>query len=319
MKILIAEDDIISRTIFQRAVENLGHEYLVAEDGDEAWKLYQENPSIEVVISDWMMPGTDGLELCRRIRENELDTYAYFLFLTALEDKEHLVTGLQSGADDYLTKPLDQAELQARLTTAYRFTSLHQRLAGQNAELKKLNHLLFEQSREDPLTSLGNRLKMNEDLEKLHGQVQRYGQSYAAVLCDVDRFKDYNDRYGHQAGDELLKEVARTITYQCREGDTAYRYGGEEFLVILPEQSLEKAASAAERLRQAVEELDVEHKDGVAGVVTISAGVAMPPNKAKQTPHGLLAEADKTLYRAKMAGRNRVALNMGARDPRYSC
>ena len=308
MKILIAEDDAVSRMILQRAVEKSGHECLAAEDGERAWELYRETPEVDAIISDWMMPGMDGLELCRRVRAKEQEGYIYFIFLTALRDREHLLMGLEAGADDYLSKPLDSDELQVRLISARRVTGLHRRLAFQNGELEMLNRKLFEQSREDPLTHLGNRLRLREELEALRARAERYGHSYSAVLCDVDRFKPYNDHYGHLAGDEVLQKVAETVAAQCRSGDTAYRYGGEEFLVILPEQSQESAASIADRLRRAVEDLRIPHEaNDPPGVVTISAGVATLPAEASKSVDDLLGEADAALYRAKQSGRNRVA------------
>ena len=306
MKILIAEDDAVSRTILRRAVEKLGHECLAAADGEEAWGLYKENPDLDVIISDWMMPGVDGLELCRRVRGDDRDGYTYFIFLTALGDREHLLQGLEAGADDYLSKPLDRDELGMRLTSAMRVTDLHRRLAFQNGELEKLNRMLFEQSRQDPLTSLGNRLRLREDLQVLQSRTERYGHSYAVVLCDVDFFKAYNDRYGHLAGDDVLRRVAATISSDLRTGDTAYRYGGEEFLVVLPEQDAEAAAAITDRLRQAVEGLGIPHADGgPGGVLTISAGVAVSTGAGDTD--GLLKAADEALYAAKSGGRNRVA------------
>jgi two-component system, cell cycle response regulator len=306
LRILIAEDDAVSRTILRRAVEKLGHECLAAADGEEAWGLYKENPDLDVIISDWMMPGVDGLELCRRVRGDGREGYTYFIFLTALGDREHLLQGLEAGADDYLSKPLDRDELGMRLTSALRVTELHRRLAVQNGELEQLNRMLFEQSRQDPLTSLGNRLRLTEDLQVLQSRTERYGHTYAVVLCDVDFFKAYNDRYGHLAGDDVLRRVAATISSGLRTGDTAYRYGGEEFLVVLPEQGAEAAAAITERLRQAVEDLGIPHADGgPGGVLTISAGVAVSTGSGDAD--GLLKAADKALYAAKSEGRNRVA------------
>ena len=306
MKILIAEDDAVSRTILRRALEKLGHGCLAASDGEEAWGLYKENPDIDVIISDWMMPGVDGLELCRRVRDHGREGYTYFIFLTALGDREHLLQGLEAGADDYLSKPLDRDELGMRLTSALRVTELHRRLAFQNEELEKLNRMLFEQSRQDPLTSLGNRLRLREDLQVLQSRTERYGHSYAVALCDVDFFKAYNDRYGHLAGDDVLRRVAATISSGLRTGDTAYRYGGEEFLVVLPEQDAETAAATTDRLRGAVEALQIPHADGTPrGVVTISAGVAI--STEARDADALLKAADDALYAAKKAGRNRVS------------
>ena len=308
MRILIAEDDVVSRTILRRAVEKIGHECLAAADGEEAWGLYKENPDLDVIISDWMMPRVDGLELCRRVRNLDRDGYTYFIFLTALGDREHLLQGLEAGADDYLSKPLDRDELGMRLTSALRVTDLHQRLAFQNVELEKLNRMLFEQSRQDPLTSLGNRLRLREDLQVLQSRTERYGHNYAVALLDVDFFKAYNDRYGHLAGDAVLRRVAATISSGQRTGDTAYRYGGEEFLVVLPEQDAEAATAITDRLRQAVEDLGIPHADGgPGGVLTISAGGAVSIGAGDAD--GLLKAADKALYTAKSGGRNRVALD----------
>jgi two-component system chemotaxis response regulator CheY len=306
LKILIAEDDAVSRTILRRAVEKLGHECLAAADGEEAWGLYKENPDIDTIISDWMMPGVDGLELCRRVRGDGREGYTFFIFLTALGDREHLLQGLEAGADDYLSKPLDRDELGMRLTSALRVTELHRRLAFQNGELEKLNRMLFEQSRQDPLTSLGNRLRLREDLQVLQSRTERYGHSYAVALCDVDFFKAYNDRYGHLAGDDVLRRVAAAISSGLRGGDAAYRYGGEEFLIVLPEQDAEDADATTDRLRRAVEDLGIPHADGTPrGVVTISAGVAMSPEA--EDADALLKAADTALYAAKEAGRNRVS------------
>ena len=306
MKILIAEDDAVSRTILRRAVEKTGHECLATADGEEAWGLYKEDPDLDVIISDWMMPGVDGLELCRRVRGDNRDGYTYFIFLTALGDREHLLQGLEAGADDYLSKPLDRDELGMRLTSALRVTELHRRLAVQNEELEQLNRMLFEQSRQDPLTSLGNRLRLREDLQVLQSRADRYGHSYAIVLCDVDFFKAYNDRYGHLAGDDVLKRVAATLSSGLRTGDTTYRFGGEEFLLVLPEQDTEAATAITERLRQAVEDLGIRHADGLPlGVVTVSAGVAVSAEAGDAD--GLLKAADRALYTAKESGRNRVS------------
>jgi two-component system cell cycle response regulator len=306
LKILIAEDDAVSRMILQRSVEKFGHECLAAADGEAAWRLYRQTPEVDVIISDWTMPGMDGLELCRMIRGEERDVYTYFIFLTALGDKDHLLKGLEAGADDYLSKPLDRDELQVRLKSASRVTTLHRQLAGQKAELERLNRRLFEESRQDPLICLGNRLRLREDLEVLRGRVERYSHNYSAVLCDVDFFKPYNDHYGHPAGDEVLRKVANTIADHLRSGDTAYRYGGEEFLIILPEQTLESAVSTADRLRQAVEDLRIPHEKNPPGVVTISTGVAALSAGESKSTDDLLKEADEALYRAKESGRNRV-------------
>ena len=305
MRILIAEDDPPSRLIHQMIVEKRGHECLMAENGEEAWEIFRKT-EVDVVLSNWMMPNCDGLELCRRVREHK-GPYTYFILLTARGDKEHVLEGIKAGADDYLTKPLDAEELSVRLVSASRVTSLHRQLTEKTETLERMNQLIFEQARKDPLTKLGNRLQLHEDLELMRGRMQRYGHSYSALLCDVDFFKPYNDRYGHLSGDEVLVAVANTVAEHLRSGDRAYRYGGEEFFVVLPEQSMEEACLVAERVRSAVEELGIPHDaKNPPGVITISVGVSSLPAEERRPISVLLEEADAALYRAKRSGRNRV-------------
>jgi diguanylate cyclase (GGDEF)-like protein len=306
MRILVAEDHTASRLILEAAVASLGHECIAATDGEEAWRLF-EHADVDVVISDRMMPGMDGLELCRRVRASERDAYTYFIFLTAFNEKTQVVSGMEAGADDYLVKPLDTDELKMRLLVASRVTALHRQLSEQSAELKRLNRRLFDQSRTDPLTQLGSRLKLREDIETIYAMASRYGHTYCAVMCDIDFFKAYNDSKGHIAGDEVLRAVARALMNACRGGDRAYRYGGEEFLVLLPEQTLDRGLVAAERFRQAIEGLAIPHDGNLTNrVVTISAGVASLSRGEVKSAEAWLNEADAALYRAKQLGRNRV-------------
>src|SRR5260370_29252466 len=258
MRILIAEDHDATRLVCGGGGRLVGHDCVAASDGEEAWQLFQK-VDVDAVISDRMMPGTDGIELCRRIRANGRATYTYFIFLTGFDEKSEVIHGMEAGADDYLIKPLDADELKNRLLVAARVTSIHRELARQSVELERLNHQLFEQSRADPLTKLGNRLRLREDLELIRARVQRYGHTYCAVMCDVDGFKAYNDSNGHLAGDDVLCAVARALISTSREGDQAYRYGGEEFLVLLPEQSLDTGLPAGELYRQSPETMALPH------------------------------------------------------------
>ena len=301
MKILVAEDEAVPRAILRAALQSLGHECLEAEDGEEAWEVFSGTPGVDVVISDRLMPGMDGIELCRRIRAEGGEGYAYFVFLTSLGNKQNLLEGIRAGADDYLGKPLDLDELRVRLISAARVTGLHKRLSEQKRELR-------QQARKDPLTGLGNRLALHEDLKALAARARRYGHGYCAALYDLDHFKAYNDRHGHLAGDEALRSVANALAGRSREGDAAYRYGGEEFLVVMPEQTLESARAAADLVRRTVEELRIPVGAGKpAGAVTVSAGVAALGTGDNEGADALLREADAALYRAKETGRNRVA------------
>ena len=200
MKVLVADDDPGSLLVARAAVKRSGHDCLTAADGDEAWALYLEHQP-DVVVTDWMMPGMDGLALCRAIRARGADLYTYIVLLTSQGSRDDVLAGLEAGADDYVTKPLDPFVLHARLLVALRVTTLH-------ADLAHYRKVLSQQARTDPLTGLHNRLKLSEDLEQLHARSQRYAEGYCVAMCDVDNFKSYNDIYGHQAGDLALRAVA---------------------------------------------------------------------------------------------------------------
>jgi two-component system, cell cycle response regulator len=313
MRILIAEDDDTSRLILEAAVTQRGHEFVSTRNGYEAWQAFQD-AKIDVVISDRSMPQMDGIELCKRIRSTPDAGYAYFIFLTSFSDKRFTADGMDAGADDYLSKPLHPEELAVRLNVAARITDLYRQLAAQKAELQELNRKLFAQARIDPLTQIGSRRKLTEDLELLSARVERYGERYCAVMCDVDYFKLFNDTYGHLAGDSVLQSIARALANGVRGGDQVYRYGGEEFLLILPAQSLDGGQISAERLRSAVEALDIPHAASPAKKVTVSMGVATFSSDQGKTAAEWLEQADAALYRAKRLGRNKVnadrALNM---------
>jgi two-component system, cell cycle response regulator len=302
MRVLIADDSATPRMLLRREVERLGHECIVANDGAEAWEIFQERGA-DVIISDWMMPRLDGPDLCRKVRANASGSYTYFILLTSLDHHEHVLEGMQAGADDHLTKTFGHHELQARLIAATRVTALHDRLARQQAELERLNADLFDSSRVDFLTGVGNRLRQDEALAALLQRARRYGQVFSVALFDVDHFKAYNDTLGHLAGDEVLHTVAQSLAEQSRGLDSVYRYGGEELLVAFPEQQLESAATAAERMRSAVEALAIPHP---SGLVTVSAGVAQIEPDGGDDLAALLKRADVGLYQAKEAGRNRV-------------
>jgi len=306
MRVLIAEDDPVLLFILKTAVEQLGHECATAEDGLKAWEIVQARP-LDVVISDWMMPGLDGIELCRRIRNASRPDYIYFIFLTGLGEKSQTRAGIEAGADDYLLKPLDQHELQLRMLVAARITTLHAELTEKTRELEQMNQQLAEQGRTDALTKLGNRLRLHEDLEVLAARARRYGQRYCVAMCDVDHFKRYNDTHGHGAGDDVLRRVAAAIRSTARTEDGVYRYGGEEFLLILPEQTLPVAAVALERVRKAVEALAIPRDTAPSGgVVTVSVGIAALGAREGGGVERMLKQADAALYRAKAAGRNNV-------------
>jgi two-component system chemotaxis response regulator CheY len=302
MRVLAADDSPTSRLVLARELKRLGHDYVLAADGAQALAALQE-AHVDVVISNWLMPGIEGPELCRRLREDD-GPYTYFIMLTSLDEPRYVMEGMRAGADDYLVKPFSPNELEARLIGVQRVVALHRRLSAQQAELERLNARLLESSRRDHLTGLLNRRCLDEALDELLARYARYGGSFSVALFDVDRFKHYNDSLGHVAGDEVLRTIADALSAQCREVDRAYRYGGEELLLALPETGLDDAVAAAERIRAHVERLALRHGDGR---VTVSAGVATVEPGDQERSDRLLERADRALYEAKRAGRNRVA------------
>lgn len=310
MRIIIAEDDHVTRLILEAELRRLGHKVLTAQDGQGAWALYAASGA-DVIISDGMMPGVDGFELCRRVRSAQADSYPYFIFLTSLADQSFVRRGMEVGADDYLPKPLDPAILSARLVVASRISDLHRRLARQQVELAVMNDALFAQARTDPLTGLANRLCLGEDLVQLARRVEE-GTTFSAIMCDVDHFKLYNDNYGHQAGDAVLRKVTSSLRQTLRTGDRAYRYGGEEFLVIAPVRSSAEAGSIAERFRAAVEELAEPHAKSLFGIITLSVGTSVSTQRPPFDVTAWLGAADEALYRSKEHGRNRNTLRSAA-------
>jgi two-component system cell cycle response regulator len=306
VKVLIADDSAVPRIILEKALTSLGHETVTAADGQEAWERFVVFQP-DVVLSDWLMPGVDGIELCRRIRSSDADRYAYFVLLTAMTEVDHAVTAMTAGADDFMVKPLDRVALEATLIAAKRVTALHDELRDQRSKLVRLNSLLHDDARRDPLTMLGNRLRLSEDLAGAAARIARYGHSYCLAMFDIDYFKRYNDQLGHPAGDEALRAVAQALAGAARSGDMAYRYGGEEFLVLLPEQTLETAVVAVERLRGAVQDLGLTHPDNPpSDVVTISGGIAESTAADPIAVDEWVHRADVALYRANALGRNRV-------------
>ncbi len=305
MKILVADDDSTSRLIARMALQRLGHQCDIVTDGNQAWSAFRSGHP-DVVISDWMMPGQTGLQLCQNIRADPNGGRVYLILITSQGAHDQIVAGMNAGADDYLIKPLDPDELEVRLIAAARVTSLHGQLADQRTQLEHLNHELSTLARRDPLTGLNNRRVLQEDVELLEARVIRYGHRYCMALLDIDHFKSYNDTHGHQAGDGVLHTVSAQLQRQARAGDGLYRYGGEEFLCILPEQDLATGIHVTQRMRGSVQELNIPHNANSTGMITVSAGVAALDPERGRPAYEVLKEADDALYEAKRRGRNRV-------------
>ncbi len=283
----------------------MGFEVTDAADGDLAAAAVDAG-HFDIVVSDWMMPGKSGVELCAHVRGQQGRPYAFIILITARGGKESFLEGMAAGADDYLTKPIDKDELAARMMAARRVVEVHRALADKQAKLEEAYVAIESVARVDTLTSVGNRRALDEQLVRVQDEVDRYSRRWAIALCDLDCFKLYNDTYGHQAGDDVLKQVGQCFRSQCRSGDRVYRYGGEEFVVLLPEQDVERATRAINRVREAICALGIEHQHGPAGVVSLSAGIAVFTHSDVRSTRDSVEQADRGLYAAKHQGRNRV-------------
>jgi two-component system chemotaxis response regulator CheY len=304
LDVLVVDDEEDSRELISDRVESFGHHCRVASNGHQALRLLGEQRA-DLVISDWDMPMMDGAELCRSIRSVGDDApYTYFIIMTAFEDREHLLAGMAAGADDYQRKPVRFDELEARLVTAARVVELHRRLASRTAELHLVSTRNYTASRTDALTGVANRMRLDEELAVLLLRTHRYGHPCSLAICDLDHFKAYNDRFGHVAGDQALRAVADGMRANLRSADALFRYGGEEFVVLLVEQPLAEAERAMDRMRGAIEQLAIP--SAADGVLTLSVGLAELDPKTDHTSEAWLARADVALYEAKATGRNRV-------------
>jgi diguanylate cyclase (GGDEF)-like protein len=307
VRVLVADDDATSRVLLKAMASKLGHDCLVASDGSSAWELLQRG-DIDVLLTDWMMPGVDGTELCRRVRQDLTDSYTYIVIVTGLADPEQILEGMIAGADDYIIKPVNALDVQTCLVAAQRVTMLHRQLSQVRAQLEEANLELLGRSLTDSLTNLGNRRHMEEDMLKVHARSLRSQQSYCVAMFDIDYFKFYNDHYGHPAGDEALRQVAKILSRVVRAGESVYRYGGEEFLLVMPNCTADDAVAAAERVLHSVNLIAIAHEARPTApmTITLSAGVACHMPDSELTIHDLIERADQALYAAKLSGRNRV-------------
>lgn len=293
-RILVAEDDDFSRVVLGDILAGLGYEVTLACNGRQALELCRQE-QFPVVITDRIMPVMDGLELCRAIRELPSEHYVFILLLTSMDKRDELIAGLEAGADEYLIKPVHEVELAARLKVA-------RRILGLEMSLRQL-------ALHDQLTGAFNRGYLDRQLAKELQRCRRYSHPLSVILCDIDHFKDVNDRFGHAAGDQVLKELVTRVNRSIRsENDWLARYGGEEFVIVLPETPASGCEAAAERFR----ELFAAHPVSAAGrsiPLTVSfGGITVDGDAFPEvlTVETLLAGADACLYRAKEAGRDRV-------------
>jgi diguanylate cyclase (GGDEF)-like protein len=306
VNILVVGDKDHERQPVAEAVRVLGHSVVEAADGTYAWEAFSRT-HFDVVISDYLMPEMNGLQLCKNVRMSPHKEYTYFVIVSSRTESDNLLAGFKSGVDDYLAKPVSSIELECRLISAQRVIKMHRELTQSNAQLLHLSNELKAESRRDALTGVGNRLKFQDDLKRILDERRRYDHKFFIGLCDIDNFKLYNDTYGHLEGDKVLKSVASTLAGKSRSSDNCYRYGGEEFLLVFAQQDAAGAAIGAERLRAAVENLEIVHEKNLPfGRVTLSIGLARFTAGKLEEVDECLKRADDALYRSKSEGRNRI-------------
>lgn len=310
MKALLIEDTLTSATLVSHQLRKIGIEPIVARNGETGIELYkQEHP--DLILLDIIMPGMDGFEVARRIRQLEqFGEWTPIIFLTARTSDADLEKAISVGGDDYLIKPVSETVLAAKVRAMQRIAQMRFSLLVLTRKLDDANQELTRLSSLDGLTGISNRRQFDETLLREWRRLGRQSRPLSMLLCDVDYFKQFNDGYGHQVGDECLKAVARTLKDTLRRpADLVARYGGEEFAVILPDTEITGALQVAEAMRSAVEGLNITHRYSKGGsVVTISIGVASTtPSRTGSDSSVLLKRADDALYQAKQAGRNRIA------------
>ncbi len=298
MRILIADDDPAFRGLLKERLAKWGYDVVVAEDGNEAWQALQADDAPSLAVLDWMIPGMDGIEVCRRVRKEKEEPYTYIILLTSQQRDEDIVAGMEAGADDYITKPFKHNELRVRLRAGRRIIEL------QN-ELLAAREILQAKASHDSLTGLWNHEEILGILDQELARAEREKQCISVIMADLDHFKRVNDTYGHLAGDAVLRQAAKRMLSLMRGYDFIGRYGGEEFLVILPECCKECSVAFAERLRSCVSSGSMDTPEGMIPV-TISIGVAASGGERGWDAGSLVKAADVALYRAKENGRNRV-------------
>ena len=303
-RILVVDDNRTNLRAIREGLEEQGYRVSEAADGQEAIaRVRDEAP--DLILLDLVMPKLNGIEVCRILKAQERFRMIPVILLTARESMKSKVEGLEFGADDYLTKPIDPLELTARVKSMLRLKALQDELVQTNRKLKSMNERLQELSVTDTLTGLHNRLYFRARIGHEFERADRYRSHLSCAMADIDHFKQVNDTYGHATGDAVLKDIGLIFKEALRRIDLAARYGGEEFVFLLPETDEDEALLVGERIREAVERHRFEH-EGQVVELTISVGIATFPHTAIESEDRLIDCADQALYRAKRSGRNRV-------------
>ncbi len=308
LKVLVVEDSKVALKAITGYLEEIGVHPLVAENGRDAVALYHtERP--DIVLLDIILPDTTGYEIAKKIRHlQSRDDWTAIIFLSVMARDEDLARGIEVGGDDYLMKPVGSVVLQAKIRAMYRLVQMQRALVKLTGQLNDANQALQRLSMTDGLTGIANRRMFDESLGREWRRCLRFNKPMSIVMLDVDNFKKYNDRYGHQAGDDCLREIADELSRSApRPGDLVARYGGEEFVMILGDTDEDGASWVANRICQHVAGLKIPHKDSEYVYVTVSCGVSSVYPDREKSAEILLKTADNALYQAKGGGRNRVA------------
>ena len=300
MHILIAEDDFTSRAMLSAVLQKAGHEVVAAVDGDDAWQILQQEGSPSLLILDLVMPKMDGLEVIEKVRASKKKIPPYIIMLTSKGEKSDIIQGLDAGADDYLTKPFDVGELRARVEVG-------RRLLGMQKELIESRELLAHQATHDPMTDLLNRRAVMDSLQATLLKAQHNQANIAVGMIDIDHFKQINDTYGHQVGDDVLVGLAQRLKQATFVPDHVSRFGGEEFLVFFPVKTKDEVESLFSQLFSQVSGISLATRKGLVRI-TVSIGIAL--SQQNSSLDELIGFADKALYDAKETGRNKMVFSL---------
>ncbi len=302
-KILFVEDSRTQGEIIKGLLEKEGYEVIWVEDGKSAIKIAKSQP-LDIMLLDLILPDMNGNEVCRWLKLDQSTKGIPIIMLSVKGSISDKVIGLEAGADDYITKPFDEIELNARIYACLRTKALQDELREKNRQLEKLLEKVETLAVTDPLTELFNRRRFETVLEKEFKRTVRYRSPLTCLMIDIDYFKKINDKYGHQVGDSVLHEIAQIINKTFREVDIAARWGGEEFIVLLPQTNRKAALQSASRILEAISTHKFPRIPDKK--ITVSIGIASVPDPSIDTGEKLINASDFAMYEAKKKGRNRV-------------